>query len=180
MLPLKNFSEIDQKLYKMKLLEALNPKAPAMKNTHVFLTINPAPKITFPDFKKKLLSFLKKNIFADYCGVIEQRGNSPETLGKGFHSHILFKRRTSQDTPKGLPPTNIKRNLKDIWKNYTDVENDSIFNIQFVPHSWAQDKLEYLLSTKKGKGKKEKQDYDLLFRRENDLPSHYGNPDLLD
>ncbi len=177
MLPLKNFSEINQNLYKKKLLEMLNPKKPKEDNTFVFLTIPPAPDIDFSDFRKKFIKFLTTTLFQDYCAVIEQRGNSPETLGQGFHAHILFKRRTPLS--EGLPPTDIKRKLRDIWRKFTMVSNPQVFNIQFIPTSEVPTKLEYILSTKTGKGKKVKQDYDILFRKQHDIPSYYGNADIL-
>jgi len=177
MLPLKNFSEISQNLYKQKLLQLMNPKKPKADNTFVFLTISPAPDIDFPDFYKKFTKFLKTSLFNDYCAVIEQRGNSPETLGLGFHAHILFKRCTP--LAEGLPPTDLKRKLRDIWKKFTMVKNSQVFNIQFIPTEYAYDKLNYILSTKTGEGKKQKQDYDLLFRKQHDIPSHFGNENIL-
>lgn len=177
MLPLKNFSEISQNLYKQKLLKLLNPSKPKVDNTFVFLTISPAPDILFPDFLKKFLKFLNTSLFEDYCAVIEQRGNTPDTLGIGFHAHILFKRRTP--LTEGLPPTDIKRKLRDIWRKFTMVTNPQVFNIQFIPSNYAEDKLNYILSTKTGKGKKQKQDFDILFREKHSLQSHYGNKNLL-
>ncbi len=47
MLPLKNYAEIAQKLEKIEMLEMLKPKKQDPKNTHVFLTISPAPDIPF-------------------------------------------------------------------------------------------------------------------------------------
>ncbi len=177
MLPLKNFSEISQNLYKQKLLQLMNPKKPKADNIFVFLTISPAPDIDFTDFYLKFQKFLKTSLFSNYCAVIEQRGNSPETLGQGFHAHILFKRRTP--LTEGLPPTDLKRKLRDIWKKFTMVKNPQVFNIQFIPTEYAQDKLNYILSTKTGLGKKEKQNYDILFREQHDIPSHFGDENII-
>ncbi len=177
MLPLKNYAEISQKLDKMKMLEKLLPKKVKQDNIYVFLTISPSPDIDFLDYLPKFKKFLGTTLFSDYCAVIEQRGNSPETLGQGFHSHVLFKRRTPLS--EGLPPTDLKRKLRDIWRKFTMVTNPQVFNIQFIPEESAPGKLDYMLSTKNGKGKKLKQDYDVEFRKLHDLPSYYGNEKIL-
>lgn len=55
-----------------------------------FITIRPDNKsITFEQFKNDVLSFLKRKCFIEYTASFEQKGTSLETLGEGFHTHII-------------------------------------------------------------------------------------------
>lgn len=145
--------------------------------TWCFITINPKPNVELSLFMKKLNQFVKTKIFADYIAVVEQRGLATEALGKGFHAHILFKRHTPLN--EGLPPTNIKRNVKQSWKRYCEVSNPHILNIQFVGDDFAVDKYEYIMGTKTAEGKKDKQLGDVVWRQENNIPEYLGNKNLI-
>lgn len=164
-------SEITKSTIKKLLLKG---DAPVKKDPllYMFITINPKPSITFDNFYKKLNIFLNTKLFDDYCAVVEQRGTPTKDLGKGFHTHILFKRHTPLKT--GLPPSNIIQKIKTSWKNYLNINNSQIFNVQVINETFAIDKLEYMLGVKTQPGKKEKQDGDKLFRYKNKIPKHLG------
>jgi len=167
-----------KKTTKKALLKNLE-KSTKIPLEFVFLTINPRPSITFEKFKQKVFKLLSSSLFSDHCAVFEQRG-TVETgdVGRGFHAHILFKRHLPLD--KGLPPSNIKRNLKQSFANYCDTNNDNIFNIRFVGEDFAFDKLDYIKGTKTGIGKDlikkdVKQLADVVWRKENNLEPFYGS-----
>jgi len=147
------------------------------KQNYLYLTINPKPDYPLSDFIKKIRKTLESKLFTDSLAVIEQRGTDTKSIGTGYHAHILFKRITPLN--EGLPPSNIKRNLQDSYKKVCLVKNPQIMNFQFITLEYAEDKLEYMLGKKTGKGKDLKQKYDIPFRAQNDIPEYLGNPDIL-
>lgn len=178
MYPLRALNQVCHDDFKTLLKKELKKNNTVdTKKNYIFVTINPKPDITPEDFVKKIKKTLLSNLFADHLAVIEQRGNCPTTCGQGMHSHILFKRITPLN--EGLPPANIKRNLKDSYKNICLSSNEQIFNIQFITEEFAHDKFNYIINEKTGKGKKEKQEYDKIFRKKIDIPEYLGNIDIL-
>lgn len=176
--PLKILNQVVEDDFKSLLKNELKKsRAPDKKHTYIFCTINPKPDILLDEFLKKINKTLQSEMFADHLAVIEQRGNSTKTMGQGLHAHILFKRRTPLN--EGRPPTQIKRNLRDSYKRICLSGNNQIFNIQFINDEFAKDKFEYMIGEKTGKGKKEKQDYDKIFRVENKIPQYLGNINIL-
>lgn len=55
-----------------------------------FITIRPDTKIiTFEAFYDMVQKFVKRSCFINYTLSFEQKGTSDETLGQGFHTHIV-------------------------------------------------------------------------------------------
>lgn len=55
-----------------------------------FITVRPdEKKTTFQDFYAKVASFTKRQCFLSYTLSFEQKGTSDDTLGQGFHVHIV-------------------------------------------------------------------------------------------
>jgi len=174
--PLKLYEEVKNQEFKKSLRTHLNKKV-SVKLDYLYLTINPKPSIKFKDFQKKIQRTLQSKLFADHLAVYEQRGTPEKDLGRGFHAHILFKRHTPLN--EGLPPTNLKRNLKDSYKNICDTSNPEIFNIQFIGQDFARDKKEYILGVKTAEGKAEKQTGDSQWRLDNSIEPYYGNSQIV-
>lgn len=178
MYPLRVLKQVVEDDFKKELKNELNAsKKSSKKETYIFVTINPKPDIDFQTFYKKIQKTLKSELFAEHLAVIEQRGNCPKTCGQGLHAHILFKRITPLN--EGLPPTNIKRNLRQSYKKICLSSNNQIFNIQFITEEFAADKINYILGEKTGTGKKEKQNYDKIFRVQQKIPEYLGNSNIL-
>ena len=176
--PLRALASVKQDNCKLLLKKALIAESkPDTKKNYLYLTINPKPDYPLLDFMKKIRKTLESKLFIDSLAVIEQRGTDEKTMGTGYHAHILFKRVTPLN--EGRTPTNIKRNLQDSYKKVCLVKNPDIMNFQFISHEYAEDKLEYMLGKKTGKGKDLKQKYDIPFRAQNNIPEYLGNPDIL-
>lgn len=163
----------EYKKYLCNLSKQPKPKAPPL--TFVFLTINPKPEVGLESFMNKVQKITKSTMFADHLGVIEQRGTG-ETLGKGFHAHILFRRHSPLSDSK--PPSEIKRDLKRSLKNYTTINNPSCLNIQFIGDEFAADKKLYILGIKDGE-KQQKVSDDKIWRSQNNIPDTLGNLDII-
>lgn len=180
--PMKDYRQAVAEMTKVNIKKLLKKKQSVTTDPleYFFVTINPDTKtVPVGDFISKFLKFIPTKIFADYCGVIEQRGTvKKDNIGTGYHCHILFKRHTP--LTKGLPPTNIKQKIRSSWKNFCNTSNDHLCNIQVCPHKYALDKLEYMLGYKTKPGKADKQEADKIWRPTENIQSFYGNSDICD
>lgn len=135
-------------------------------NAYAFITINPKPDVELGDFMKKIEGYVKRSICLKYLYVIEQRGDTEEECGKGFHCHILVKRHLS------YKPCKFRENTFNTFKNL--VGNKKHVDVQFVGEEFMKDKQEYILGTKTKEGKDVKQKFDKVFRSNNDIRDYYG------
>jgi len=63
-----------------------------------FITVRPDPKkIMFSNFYHKVIEFLNRKCFNNFILVFEQKGIDDDTLGQGFHIHVLAK--MTQESP---------------------------------------------------------------------------------
>ncbi len=143
--------------------------AKAHNNLYCWITINPKPSVSFLDFKKKVEKIVKRTIFTDYLYVYEQRGKDMESLGKGFHVHILGTRNLN------YKPNKVARNIRNSCKKIVgDSNSNNQVNIQFIGDEYAADKKEYILGVKTGEGKDEKQQMDIIWRQKENLKVYYN------
>lgn len=78
-----------------------------------FITIRPDEKsISFANFYTLIINFVKRSCFDYWELSFEQKGTTPETLGSGFHTHILARMRQRS---KG----EVLRNTISTFKNCT-------------------------------------------------------------
>jgi len=77
-------------------------KLQTITTNHIFLTINSPPDIDFLNFQKHINKLINKKWISKYLLCYEQRGETHEEQGRGFHAHILI-----EHTPK--KPCEIKR-----------------------------------------------------------------------
>ncbi len=138
-------------------------------NSHLWITINPKPDIKLNDFITKIEKLVKRKIFTEYMYVLEQRGKTAEEQGKGFHAHILAKRNLNYKPFKTHEC--IRNTCKNLVKN---AKCNKTINIQNIGFDFAEDKKEYILGTKTGEGKDEKQEIDIIWRKNNNLNKYYN------
>lgn len=62
--------------------------ADKVKKTY-FITIRPKCTITFDEFYNNVKQYVDRKCFINYQLTFEQKGTSDDTLGYGFHTHIL-------------------------------------------------------------------------------------------
>jgi len=70
---------------------------------YIWLTLNPKAPYTqdnFKLFKDKVVKFVNRKIFRGHMYVFEQRSTAIDTLGEGYHAHILLKRNISYKPSK--------------------------------------------------------------------------------
>lgn len=79
-----------------------------------FITFRPdCNKCSFNEFACKVEEFLKRKCFIHYTYSYEQKGTSEETLGIGFHCHIVAEM-------KQRSKTEVIRDIMSSWKKWID------------------------------------------------------------
>lgn len=141
-------------------------------NQFCFITISPKESISLDDFKKTVEKAVARNMFTSYLYVYEQRGKNTDEKGKGFHAHILTRRNLN------YKPSKVANNLKNTFKNLTNVNNPQLLNIQHIGADFAKDKVEYITSVKTDEGKDVKQEVDVIWREAEGLLPFYGDEDI--
>jgi len=146
--------------------------AKAHNNLYCWITINPKPTVPFSKFFEKVQKMVKRSIFTDALYVYEQRGVDMETLGQGFHTHILAKRNLN------YKPSKVAKNVRNSCKQLVgNINSNNQVNIQFIGEEYAADKTEYILGAKTGDGKDIKQQMDIIWRKKNNLNVYYNAQD---
>lgn len=138
-----------------------------LKQTY-FITVRPdTKKITFKNFMILCNKYFTRKCFNTFLYSYEQKGTSPETLGEGFHIHIIaemtFKSkgealRATQSTFKQCTASNcVDVSLVKTQKDYENING-------------------YLLNYESKDGHKETtKEWDTLWRQKNNLQDIYNN-----
>ena len=139
-------------------------------NLFCFITINPKPGITLPQFIKKIEKLANRSIFTECTYVYEQRGKTESEMGKGMHAHLLAKRNLN------YKPSKVRELIQNTVKTLVKSQTDPRWvNVRHLGENWAKDKKEYIMGTKTGSGKDIKQDFDKIWRLKNNLKVYYNN-----
>lgn len=145
----------------------------------VFLTISPDEKIcSLEELLELCRKITSKKWCKRYCYVIEQRGKTLEEVGKGAHAHLILFR-------DGHKFSDIVRECANTCKKYIHIDfknrdkkgqfNNGAFHIVIRPHTVENnDKIKnYILGDKDNKDKQIKQQYDKVFRQNNNIQNSY-------
>lgn len=142
-------------------------------NQSYFITIRPDDKkCDFISFKDKVESFVRRACFLEYSYSFEQKGTTPESLGNGFHVHIVAKM-------KQRSKSEVLRDVMSTWNKWI-VEGKLASNCIDVRTTKNPDKVikDYLLEYKSDDNHKvATQGWDLVWRNSNQLLPIYGNAD---
>lgn len=161
---MKNMKKIEEKNHKKKKIVT----AKAHNNQYCFITINPKPTVKLVDFQKKMEKLVNRSIFTGGMYVLEQRGDTKETAGKGFHCHMLCTRNLD------YKPFKVASCIKNTCKTLCNVKDSRLCNIQHIGDEFYIDKREYILGhNKTGENKSKKQDIDIYWRKKNNLSQYY-------
>jgi len=138
-------------------------------NLYCFITINPdVKKINLETFRKKVDKLVNRNIFKAVKFVYEQRGQTPEDRGKGFHCHIIARRNLD------YKPNKVSSLIKNSCKGLCNVDNEALLNIRWLHMDYVDDKIDYIEGTKTDEGKDVKQEQDVIFRKEQNIDKVYN------
>ena len=143
------------------------------KKPFYFITINPKPDIDFNEFKSNIEDISTFTWVEKCYWVFEQRGNNNDTIGNGFHAHILIEKHNCEFGK-------MKSQITNKFKKFVGIVSDNTINIQKKKREWLNDKLEYIMGKKYDEGKPEKQEIDLIWRKNNNLENYYTFDTLTD
>lgn len=135
---------------------------------YIFITINPNAQITLLDFINKINKLMSKKWMGSYLYVYEQRGETLEEVGKGFHFHAIIEK------PKTKKYSEMIRELSNSANSVCDTSNFHFFNIKSISEEECQRKIIYLTGSKADECKHLKQTMDIVFRNNNNLKSFYN------
>jgi len=142
------------------------------KTNYIFLNVNPAPNHSLLSFQQLIEKNMKKVWIKDYCYVLEQRGENPETIGKGFHTHIIIEKH---------PEKSYSQCIKELARSFSkccDTSNFHLFSGAIIKESDINKRRQYILGVKQDTQKHLKQQFDIIWRKENFLKTSYGNPNI--
>ena len=166
---LKREGQFDDRIPEIKELrqeEEDNEKL-VQKSRYLFITINTKDNVPLNKLLELMKNLAKKVWIKKYLYVIEQRGETIDQLGKGFHSHILIDR-------EGKKYSQILREFKTTIGDLVDVDNKSCFNIKPCKEEHLKNRQNYMISDKKDEEKRLKQDMDIIFRDKYTIKPYYG------
>jgi len=130
------------------------------------LTIRPPHNIQFNQFQTDCLFYINKwsNKWLWWEYAYEQKGNSAETIGHGFHIHILF-----ETNENNYYPSHIIRNTNGTFKYVANncIDCQTVKNITRAK--------EYIRGAKNDSNKQECIEWDIEWRRLNNLKNLYTN-----
>lgn len=148
-------------------------KLSTVKNRWFWITINPEPKVSVAEFQKCVANVASRSFVKQAMYVYEQRGETEDGIGKGFHCHMLIERDMSN---KHDVPAKIIERIRNTCKKVLKLHKNNPY-IQIVDAEYAKDKIRYMLGDKDlHKEKKDlKLTYDKLWRDRENIEHSYGN-----
>jgi len=135
---------------------------------YYFITVNPKPDVKLDLFLKLLGNFVKRKPVVDYAYVIEQRGETEDAAGEGFHAHLLVSWNRNM-TRK------VRQYAGETFKRVIGANNNNIININKIPKDFWNDKLDYMNGLKWDAEKETKLKIDKIFREQNNILHIYKN-----
>lgn len=178
----KQVKELDQDLTQAfkadGLIDVLNKHGFKMKKGNdkisgkwFFITLRPEKKHEhrFNDFKQEVMEYLKRTMFIDWTMVFEQKGETEETLGEGYHCHILSRCADWATKQKMINDT------KSTWKKWLNGDvPDAFVQIDKVETTTDHDnKIKYMSGDKADEWKQKAVEMDILFREKYHLEKLY-------
>lgn len=136
---------------------------------YIFLNVNPASNIELLNFLKIIEKSLKKKWIKSFLYVIEQRGETEEEIGKGFHTHIIIEKEETKSYSQAI------KELARAFSGACDTSNLHFFNGSKIKQNDLSKRKNYILGRKADSAKWKKQDMDIIFRKEYFLKNYYGN-----
>lgn len=133
----------------------------------VHATLRPQPgAIDFASFRSLVLKAVEAKVLKDYCFVFEQVGTSQESLGEGFHAHIVAR----------LANGRTMSHVKNTWSKLSTVCPGAGFLIKPAGRPWGIIE-KYFAHISKDGHKEVTAEWDTVWRNREGLKAMYGNPE---
>jgi hypothetical protein len=160
--------DINRKYYEDKYNYIKKQEEIKNKTKYIFLTINPNAQVDFKEFFRVIVKMMSKNWITNYLWVIEQRGETLDELGKGFHFHAIIEK------PANKAYAHMVRELSNSANRVCDTSNFHFFNLKNISEEEKERKIVYITGSKADEAKHKKQELDIVFRKNNNLLSYYN------
>jgi len=135
----------------------------------MFMTVNPAPKVTIEKLLDSVDHFVHKKNINKYLYVVEQRGKETDTNGIGFHCHVLF-----SHNYKKL--SDLKRETVSTFHKVCNTKSWHCLNLRHcLRETDVKNRETYMIGIKKDPEKQIKQEQDALWRMKEHLHKSYTN-----
>lgn len=136
----------------------------------VFISLRPPPSVEFETFLAVMKKILNKKWLKRYIYTYEQKGETEDTAGQGFHAHIILYR-------DGKVFSEIKREIDNTIKHIIDLKVYSAHDYKLCDDDDdnVQRLLNYIQGTKKDKYKHASQEIDIYWRNKMGLAPYYEN-----
>ncbi len=170
-----NLSPEEQKIYDdIKMLRSKVDEKSLKYTKYIWVCVNPNSLITLEEFLKVIKKAMSKIWMqdTDYLYVLEQRGETIEELGKGFHFHMLYVR------PENKKYSEVMRELANTFNKTCDTSNYHFWVHKGVSIEEFQRKIGYISERKADEAKHLKQDMDILWRQKQNIQKYYSSPDF--
>lgn len=144
------------------------------------ISIRPREGAELADFVKLVERIVTKVWLKDNCfWVYEQKGEDPSELGKGLHTHIMFKLAGTKHGKKQRGKMACLKELLDTCKrSNVDIEDCGV-HIRVGPKRDSEQASNYLTGQKADGKKALAQEMDTLWREMYELEDVYGNETIL-
>lgn len=173
----ENLSAEEKKLYDdiKEMRQKVDEKAQKYTK-YIWLCCNPNPLITLDDFKKIVQKAMGKAWLtqSDFLWVIEQRGETQEEAGKGFHFHALYVK------PDNKKYCEIIREMASSFNKATDTSNIAFYRHYGVSEEEFKRKIGYLTSLKADEQKHAKQAMDRFWRPKVGIEPYYSSHNFME
>lgn len=175
-------NSLDKKLIKLELQngvykntfiqEMYKKKEEKLKNLledtkcWIFITINPHDKVSLEQFRSKVDSIKNWLCIVQAYVVFEQRGDSMESLGRGFHTHIMLSKYT-------IGYKTLISKLENSFKNMCSKPFLNTINVKRKSPLHALECLNEYMVGNKQEEKLQKVKYDKIWRQVNNIDNIY-------
>lgn len=161
---LAEFEELQQKQRELRL------KTDETQKNVVFISLRPPHNTDFAKFQKKIHAITQKKWLKRYIYVYEQKGETEESAGHGFHAHIILYR-------DGKAFSHIKREIDYTIKSIIDLKIYSAHDYKLCDDSDdnVQRLINYITGKKKDEHKHPSQIIDKYWRDKLGLADYYEN-----
>lgn len=162
------FKEAYDREYAVRYAHLERLKDIQTKCKYIFLTVNPNPRISLKDFVYTCDKMMSKTWMTNYLYCYEQRGETPEECGKGYHFHAIIEK------PANKAYSHIIRELATSANKLCDTSDYHYYNLKNISDEEKERKITYITGRKADSAKWLKQDMDIPFREKNNLKSYYN------
>lgn len=163
-------SQLENNCYKNKYIQDIYNKDMQIIDDNkpwYFITISPKEDIKLADFRTKIHNITKWKIFQKGYYVYEQRGDTPDTIGTGFHVHILLEK-------YNIEYKRLIRRLEDTFKNFCGKPYKNTINVVRKKPEHARETLSEYMKGNKQEDKQQKCDFDAIWRKKENIQDIYS------